>query len=355
MDRYRIDSHKLMYHAPRVHDWLQGKNIYPIYLEISPTGECNHRCVFCAKDFMGYEKKYLDISMLKERLKEMGALGVKSIMYAGEGEPLLHHRFSEMVTDTRSEGIDVAITTNGVLLREEITSIILDQVEWIKVSINAGTKETYAKIHRAPKKDFDQVIKNIENAARRNENHHGRCVIGMQMLLLPENRREAATLATIARDSGAKYLVIKPYSQHHSSMTKIYEGISYEDSQELSELLERFNSYHFKVIFRTNAMNNWDKRELGFPHCLALPFWSYVDSSGNLWGCSAYLKDERFLYGNLYDQSFKEIWEGDKRRQSISEVESFPIIDQCRVNCRMGEINKYLWALKVPPPHVNFI
>jgi radical SAM protein with 4Fe4S-binding SPASM domain len=355
MDQYRIDSHKLMYHVPRVHEWLQGKNIYPIYMEISPTGACNHRCVFCAKDFMGYEKKSLDIAMMKERLKEMAALGVRSIMFAGEGEPLLHEHFAEMVKYTKACGMDVAITTNGVLLGDALSSKILDQVEWIKVSINAGTKETYAKIHRAPKKDFDQVIENIAKAARRNENHHGRCVIGMQMLLLPENRHEAATLAKIAREAGAKYLVIKPYSQHHASETKIYEEISYEDSMELADLLETFNSDRFRVVFRANAMRHWDKGELGFPHCLALPFWSYVDSSGNLWGCSAYLKDDRLLYGNLYDQNFKEIWEGEKRKKAVSDVETKPIVDQCRVNCRMGEINRYLWALKVPPPHVNFI
>ena len=35
-------------------------------------------------------------------------------------------------------------------------------------------------------------------------------------------------------------------------------------------------------------------------------------------------------------------------------MESFNI-NNCRKACRLDEINKYLWMLKNPPEHVNFI
>ena len=50
---YNIDGHKLNLHPERVSRWLQGESIYPIYMEFSPSGTCNHRCVFCSMDFMG--------------------------------------------------------------------------------------------------------------------------------------------------------------------------------------------------------------------------------------------------------------------------------------------------------------
>ena len=30
-DRFKIDSHKLMYHVDRLVDWCGGKMIYPVY------------------------------------------------------------------------------------------------------------------------------------------------------------------------------------------------------------------------------------------------------------------------------------------------------------------------------------
>ncbi len=88
---------------------------------------------------------------------------------------------------------------------------------------------------------------------------------------------------------------------------------------------------------------------------MALPFWSYIDAGGNVWGCSVYLGDERFKYGNIFENSYKDIWEGEKREESLKWVEKELKTTSCRVNCRMDEINQYLWNLSYPPDHVNFI
>ncbi len=355
MDKYRIDSHKLIYHIPRVNDWLTGKTIYPIYMEISPSGTCNHRCIYCALDFMEYQKRYLDHALLKERLSEMGSLGLKSVMFAGEGEPFLHKQIGDIIRHTKKSGIDIGITSNGALLRADLADEILDSVEWIKISINGATKETYAKIHRTKPADFDLVIKNMSYAAQSRRTNNYKCVLGMQLLLLPDNWQEALPLAKLARDIGMDYLVIKPYSQHPSSKTNLYQNVKYSDYEFLAEELAQVNSPEFSVIFRINTMQKWDTAARSYKRCLALPFWSYLDAGGNIWGCSVYLGDERFLYGNIYKNSFKEIWEGEKRLRSLQWVETDLDVNQCRVNCRMDEINRYLGELRNPPAHVNFI
>lgn len=355
MDKYRIDSHKLLYHVSRVHHWLEGKVIYPIYMEISPAGTCNHRCTFCGLDFMEYQKKYLETAVLKERLSEMATLGLKSVMYAGEGEPFLHADIAEIISHTKKSGIDVAVTTNGVLLKEALAEKILGKTEWIKVSINAGTSETYAKIHRTKSSDFDTVMANMSRAVKIKRDNGHRCTLGMQLVLLPENMAETVTLANRARDIGMDYLVVKPYSQHLLSKTQIYKDIKYSDCLSLAEELKKINTSGFTVIFRTNAMSKWDEGSRNYNRCLALPFWSYLDASGNVWGCSVYLGDDRFLYGNIYESTFKDIWEGEKRKKSLDWVEQEFDACQCRVNCRMDEINRYLWDLKNPSAHVNFI
>lgn len=355
MDKYRIDSHKLLYHVSRVNDWLQGKVIYPIYMEISPSGACNHRCAFCALDFMGYQKRYLDTAILKERLTEMGQLGLRSVMFGGEGEPLLHKQIVEIICHTKKSGIDIALTTNTVLLKESLSEQILAYLEWIKVSINAGTRETYAKIHRTNAADFDCAIKNLSHAAKIKRERGYKCTLGMQILLLPENKHEVVLLAEIAKDIGMDYLVVKPYSQHLLSKTKKYEYIKYGDYVDISDALTKMNTPSFSVIMRLNTMKKWDETTRNYTRCLALPFWSYLDAGGNVWGCSAYLSNDRFLYGNIYENSFEQIWLGRKRRESLDWVEKEMDAQQCRVNCRMDEINRYLWDLKNPSEHVNFI
>lgn len=355
MDKYRIDSHKLLYHVSRVNDWLQGKVIYPIYMEISPSGACNHRCTFCALDFMGYQKRYLDTAILKERLTEMGQLGLRSVMYGGEGEPLLHEQIAEIICHTKKSGIDIALTTNAVLLKESLSEQMLAYLEWIKVSISAGTRDTYAKIHRTKAADFDSAIKNLSHAAKIKRERGYKCTLGMQILLLPENKHEVVLLAEIARDIGMDYLVVKPYSQHLLSKTRKYGDIKYSDYVDISDALSKMNTQSFSVILRLNTMKKWDETTRNYARCLALPFWSYLDTGGNVWGCSAYLSDDRFLYGNIYENSFEQIWSGRKRRESLDWVEKEMDAQQCRVNCRMDEINRYLWDLKHPPEHVNFI
>lgn len=355
MDKYKIDSHKLIYHVPRVNDWLEGKAIYPIYMEVSPAGACNHRCTYCGLDFMNYQPRYYDTTLFKERLSELGKLGLKSIMYAGEGEPFLHKDMAEIINHTKKAGIDVAVTTNGVLFKKEIADKILDGTEWIKVSINGATRETYAKIHQCNPGDFNQVIENMSYAVKiRNDNNYT-CALGMQLLLLPENHHEAVALAKLARNIGMDYLVIKPYSQHPQSKTKRYSNIKYSEYEYLRDELLSLNSEDFNAIFRIHTMEKWNEPQRNYRRCLALPFWSYIDAAGNVWGCSVYLSDERFLYGNIYKQSFREIWEGKKRLHSLRWVEKDLDVSQCRINCRMDEINRYLWELKNPPEHVNFI
>jgi len=355
MDKYRIDSHKLIYHVERVSAWLKGDATYPVYAEMAPAGSCNHRCTYCALDFMEYQPRFLETGILMDRISEMAALGFKSIMYAGEGEPLLHKDINKIVNHTKKSGIDVALTTNGALLNQEIADSILSSVSWIKVSINGANKDTYAKIHRCQPEDFKKVIKNLSYAARLRKAKGYKCALGMQILLLPENSRDLLPLAKIARGIGMDYLVVKPYSHHPLSRTQKYKNIRYDKYLSMAQKLEKLNSADFSVIFRLNTMKKWDRGVHSYRHCYALGFWSYIDAGGDVWGCSAYLGDKRFLYGNIYKNSFKQIWNGDRKRKAIRMATESLDTDKCRVNCRMDEINKYLWELKNPPEHVNFI
>lgn len=352
-DEYRIDSTKLMFHPNRVlawkdsgDDWEKAKSVYPIYAEITTSAACNHRCTFCSVDAIGYPAIMLDRDILAERMREMQALGIKSVMFAGTGEPLLHKKINEIVLDAKGCGLDVAFTTNGVLLDKLET---IQECTWVKVSLNAGTKQTYAAVHRTKGKDWDTVWANIADASKRK----GNCTLGVQTVLLPENRLELFWLAHLCRDAGADYLVIKPYSQGTFSITKIYEGISYQNDLGLEQALATLNSDTFKVIFRAQSMKQ-ESEEHKYEKCNATPFfWCYALATGDLFSCSAHLLDQRFLLGNLNTQTFKEIWEGERRRKNWELMKGFNI-KQCRKNCRMNSANIYLADID-RAKHINFI
>jgi len=354
MNNYRIDSHKLVFHPQRVASWQSGADIYPVYAEISPSGACNHRCTFCALDYMEYQPRFLDSGILCERLTEMGQLGVKSIMYGGEGEPLLHRDIGNIVRHTRSAGIDAAITTNGVLLTKPLCEEILDCTSWIKISLNAGTPESYARIHRTRESDFEKVLANLEQAVLTRQALGSRCTIGAQLLLLPENAAEVELLATTVRDIGLDYLVVKPYSQHLHSKTDTYRDLDYRQFFTLRDRLSSLETDRFKLIFREETMRKLSLSSRGYGRCLALPFWSYIDAGGSVWGCSAHLGDERFEYGNINQETFAQIWQGERRQNNLAYMATLDP-EECRTNCRMDEVNRYLWELSHPGLHVNFI
>ena len=362
-DKMKIDSQKLSLHPKRVAQWLNAqddwekvKKVYPIYMEVAPIGACNHRCTFCSVDYLGYQTVSQKEENLVAALRDMAENGVKSIMFAGEGEPALWKPLPDVLEKTKEFGLDYAMTTNMVPFTKANTEKFIANCSWIKASINAGSIEDYEAIHQTKASDFQKVMKNFERSVEIKHQHNYECTLGGQMLLQPENKDHAITLAKRLRDIGADYLVIKPYTQSLYGISHTYDGLRYDDMMYLKEELDSISTDSFEVVFRANTMKKLNETVQPYDKCYSTPtFWGYVMADGAVYSCGAHLSNEHFKLGNINESSFSEIWEGEGRKHNYYHVKNDLCIKDCRKNCRMDEVNRYLWELKHPSPHVNFI
>ena len=351
-DKIRMDSHKLIYHPQRVSEWMEGKNIYPIELEIGLTNACNHRCLFCAVDYTGYQSVRMEGDLLRKRIKEFSQKGVKSIIYAGEGEPLLHRGAVDLINETKNNGIDVAMSTNGVLLTPEVSRECLASLTWIRFSTAAITDTSYEKILQCKKGDLQIVLKHMQEAVRVKREQGASTTIGVQLLLLPDNKDEVAAMARELKKIGVDYFTVKPFSQHPQSGNILQ--VDYQEMLDIEKELKEIATEDYKIYFRAHAMKKL-VCERGYRQCLALPFMVYIDAKGNVWPCIVFMGKEEMRYGNLYEESFEEIWEGGRRKRLVEFFSKMDLEANCRELCRLDEMNKYLSELKNPGEHVNFI
>lgn len=352
MENIRMDSHKLIYHPDVVARWMKGDNIYPIEIEISPSGACNHRCVFCAVDYIGYQPDFLNKDVILRDISQMSRNGLKSVVCSGEGEPLLNQDMPDIANGIKACGVDVAMSSNGVLFTKEKAGDCLAAFTWIRFSIASMEEASYQKIQRGKEGDLDKVKVNLAEAVRVKQDQKLKTTLGVQCLLLPDNIDNLSDMVRQLRELGIDYLTIKPYSQHlHSENTF---QIDYTDMLELEQEIKQFETKDFHVYFRAQAMKKMH-HEKCYKQCHGLPFMTHIDAKGNVWPCVAHIGMEEFCYGNIYEQTFEDIWNGSNRQRVIQKLNALDLNEVCREACRLDEMNRYLDELKNPGAHVNFI
>jgi radical SAM protein with 4Fe4S-binding SPASM domain len=176
--------------------------------------------------------------------------------------------------------------------------------------------------------------------------------IGIQFLLIDDNEKEAEEIAKICKDLGVDYLSIKPYSHHPKSLNNF--EIDYKKCSELKKNIMKYASEDYKILYRSNAMDYLEYNK-DYCNCNGLDFFSLIDAEGNVIPCNLFFTgNDENSYGNINNQSFEEIWTGEKRKQ-INEKINKNLKEKCRLGCRLDSINKYLHRLLYPCEHDNFI
>jgi len=275
------------------------------------------------------------------------------VLFAGEGEPLLHQGLGSMIAAAQSN-MDVALTTNGVPGTYTLYRKIVPWLTWLRFSVDAGTHKTYALVHGTSSHDYERLLMNIQNAVCAKRGSQSGVTISVQFVVLEENVDEIEQFIKLFARMGVDYIALKPYSLHPKSLHQRDVAYTQQTIDHIESLVAEYGD-QVNIVFRKESMQKY-MSSVEYEHCLALPFWGYIDSHGDFYTCSVMLGDDRFKAGNIYEHSMQEILFGERRRSAIAfAANELDVEKECRVNCRMARVNEFLEHISTEVNHVNFI
>lgn len=136
------------------------------YLRISLTDRCNLRCVYCMPEEGVCQIPHTEILTYDEILRIcqcMETLGIRKIKLTG-GEPLVRKDCAQLTKMLKAlPGIEkVTLTTNGILLREQLEPLMSAGIDAINISLDTLDPELFHQITR--RNSLDKVLEGL-NAA----------------------------------------------------------------------------------------------------------------------------------------------------------------------------------------------
>ena len=176
------------------------------YLRISVTDRCNLRCLHCMPpegvplmahaDILTYE----EIAVI---VREAAGLGIRKVRLTG-GEPLVRPHLAVLVGMLKDiPGIErLVLTTNGVLLKEQLPDLLAAGLDGINFSLNALDREAYEAFTGCDQ--FDAAMEGLHAALDAPE-------LSVKINCVPTKGREEQILklSSLARDTRASVRFIE--------------------------------------------------------------------------------------------------------------------------------------------------
>ncbi len=136
------------------------------YIRISVTDRCNLRCVYCMPETGVTPLEHGDILSYEEILRICGILaelGVTKVKLTG-GEPLIRKNLSYLVAGLKNiSGIQkVTLTTNGVLLADQLPELMAAGLDAVNISIDTLDEGKYHQVTRCGHRN--DVLRGLEAA-----------------------------------------------------------------------------------------------------------------------------------------------------------------------------------------------
>lgn len=191
----------------------------PISINLDLTSTCNFFCSHCVDSMILNTGNYLKLEEIKKTIDLLHSTGLLSVILVGGGEPTLHKDFREIVGYLKKKKLEIGIITNGSRL-DKVQQIadLLEEKDWVRISIDAAREETFHNLHR-PKKTV--MLHSILAEAKKIKEINPKLSLGYSFVIvwqgieingnrLSPNIDEMAESARLAREHAFDYVSFKP-------------------------------------------------------------------------------------------------------------------------------------------------
>ncbi|MDI6735208.1 MAG: radical SAM protein [bacterium] len=362
-----LDGQKLLWHRERLEAYLNGERIAPITIDCALTRKCTYRCVYCYGQLQANDEKRMTRDVIFRFLDDAAEIGVKAISFVSDGESTCSPHIYDAIVRGKENGLDMALGTNGYLLKDEILEEILASLTYLRFNISAAEPPRYAQIMGCKEKCFDKVYNIIRRCVEIKREKNLDVTIGLQMVLLPEFADQVLPLAALGKELEVDYCVIKHCSDDEMGSL----GVEYSKYHDLVNILKEAEAYtdnDYLVKAKWSKILSGGKRR--YVQCFGPTFIMQFSGSGLVAPCGMLFNKryKKYHIGNIAETSFKKIWQSERYWEVLGLLSSdkFDAQTMCGSLCLQHKVNEFLWNIKrgntrlttcqgEPPMHINFI
>ena len=352
---------KVYANADRVVEFVETGNTAPVLIEVDPSNSCNHACSFCLSSYIHFDKykgteafsrALMPRDMLMSLCEDFVEMGVRAVNWTGGGEPTLNRHLKEAITYCGKHGIKMGMFTNGTLLdKQDLFETLVDNMSWVRISIDTGTAEEYDNI-RSPKggANWDRMVSNVKELIRVNELKGNKIDIGVGYVISPDTYHGIVDFAKFFENIDVTYCQYKPEIVIREDGGQQRDIEFWRDQvqpllDEANEILgDKFQVNGYKL--EDLAMDR-EKFGRNYKKCLGSQISPCVGADGHVYVCTNHRGWKQYSYGCLYDdKSFKDIWNDlISRREVMNKIENVECFKNCTKLCKPHESNKAVWDI----------
>ena len=297
---------------------------------------CNHRCKGC--DYRGINNKSNAIMSRAQSMRlvdEIVDMHIPAVEFAGGGEPTLDPNIEYMIDSFSERGVAMGILTNGTMLKDELLKKIIHKFNYIRISFDAGTPETYRRIRGLDDiREFDRVLSNIKQAVGLKSLLNSPININLKFTVGKENVSEMERAVLLAMQLGVDSI---QFSLFENVPSKLSDEAAIFANRTLETLKE---SYKGKIKIVGNLISTTILHQ-----CWLNPIFTVIDAFGDVYACTYYHhRKERHTLGNIFNDSLRSIWFSQKHWEIIKNIRP----EECNIyNCRFHHYNSVMTDLLV--------